>query len=223
MCGLNGTWAWLPQREQTTAKYSRGPPLPPSVAARTLAGIAHRAPAGSAARAAFGVRDEPLLRVVLLILGRVDELGAAVDTGQGSIDVGHVSPPGAAGSAPAVPGTGEPNPRPAPPRGAAGRLGRIRSTVFGSLVPVWDAPAGRQDTTRAGSRQNGRSGSSDRARRGPGASQPRCIGRRGTWHNRRVGLGPMPRAWLAGRASRSCGEPREHPRIGRELSGARAQ
>jgi hypothetical protein len=29
MCGLNGTWAWLPHRVQTTAKYSRGPPLPP--------------------------------------------------------------------------------------------------------------------------------------------------------------------------------------------------
>jgi hypothetical protein len=25
MCGLKGTWAWLPHREQTAAKYSRGP------------------------------------------------------------------------------------------------------------------------------------------------------------------------------------------------------
>ena len=29
MCGLNGTWAWLPHRVQTTAKYSRGAAGPP--------------------------------------------------------------------------------------------------------------------------------------------------------------------------------------------------
>src|SRR5262249_7833404 len=44
---------------------------------------------GAAARAALGVRRKPLLCVVLLIGGRVDELHPAVDAGQLTISVGH--------------------------------------------------------------------------------------------------------------------------------------
>jgi hypothetical protein len=76
----------------------------------------------------------------------VDELGAAVDACQSSIDVGHDSPPGAAGSAPigledrgtwTLPGTASISGRLAAPPGG-----------FGSLLPVWDAPAEAERSTR---------------------------------------------------------------------------
>src|SRR6187549_1886580 len=54
-----------------------------------VAAITSGAPAGSAAGAALGVAGEPLLHVVLLIGGRVDELHPAIDTVKSPIDVGH--------------------------------------------------------------------------------------------------------------------------------------
>lgn len=169
-------------------RSTRAGPVAAAVAARALAGIARSSPGGSTARASFGVRDEPFLRVVLLVLGRVDELGAAVDTGERSIGVGHVSPPGAAGSASTAPGRAN-RTRARPPGGAAGRLGGSGRQSAVLKVPVWDAPAGRQDTTQAG---RGRMAVADRrAGRdlGRAGSQPRRVGTRGTCHNRRVGPG----------------------------------
>ena len=98
MRGRNGTCAWLPHSEQRTAKYSRVGAAA-LVAARAaevgggVAGVAGGAPAGTAAHAALGVGGEPLLRVVPLVVGGVDELRATVDAGQGSIGVGHEEPP----------------------------------------------------------------------------------------------------------------------------------
>ena len=63
--------------------------------ADVVAAVTRSPAAGPAARAALRVADEPLLDVVLLVSGRVDEFHAAVDAVQGSIDVGHVAPPGA--------------------------------------------------------------------------------------------------------------------------------
>jgi hypothetical protein len=63
------------------------------VPARRLARLAHRPSRRPATGAALRVGHEPLLRVVLLILGRVDELSAAIDACQGSIDVAHDVPP----------------------------------------------------------------------------------------------------------------------------------
>jgi hypothetical protein len=154
----------------------------------TLAGITHGAAGGSAARAALGVRNEPLLRVELLILGRVDELGSAVNTGQGSIDVRHVLPPGAERSEPTVPG-GTNRTAPDPQGGATGEARRVRSTVCGSICACLGR-SGRAAGYHAGaSRQNARSGLSDRAGRWPWRHQPRCVGCRGTWHNRLIGSG----------------------------------
>jgi hypothetical protein len=116
------------------------------VPAGSLAALSHRSPGRPAARAAFGFRHEPLLGVVLLILGRVYELGAAIDTCKCPIDVGHVSPPVAAGFEPFA--TGQEHRIPTGPRPGHWRLKRIRKTVFGSRVPVWDAPAGREDTSK---------------------------------------------------------------------------
>lgn len=113
----------------------------------SLAALSHRSPGRPAAGAAFGFRHEPFLGVVLLILGRVYELGAAIDTCKCPIDVGHVSPPVAAGFEPFA--TGQEHRIPTGPRPGHKRLMRIRKTVFGSRVPVWDAAAGRQDTSRA--------------------------------------------------------------------------
>ena len=93
MRGLNGTWAWLPQDEQMTAKYSRF--VAALVAARAtdvadvIATIAGGPSAGATAGAPLRVAGEPLLRVVLLVGGRMDEFDAAIDAVQGSIDVGH--------------------------------------------------------------------------------------------------------------------------------------
>ena len=96
MRGLKGTWAWLPHDEQITAKYSRAMSIVAAlVAARpadvpdVVAGLSAGPPAGATARAALRVRREPLLDVVLLVGGRVDELHPAVDAGQRSVDVGH--------------------------------------------------------------------------------------------------------------------------------------
>ena len=98
MRGRNGTCAWLPHSEHRTAKYSRVGAAA-LVAARAaevgggVAGVARGAPAGAAAHAALRLGREALLGVVLLIVGGVDELGAAVDAGEGSIGVGHEEPP----------------------------------------------------------------------------------------------------------------------------------
>src|SRR5438067_2624580 len=70
---------------------------PPEVGSR-VAAVACGTPAGAAAHAALRFRGEPLLGVVALVVGRMDEFGAAVDTGQGSIGVGHEGPPGGAWS-----------------------------------------------------------------------------------------------------------------------------
>src|SRR4029077_821536 len=81
------------------------------------AALAGRAAAGSAADAALGLRGEALLGVVLLVVRGMDEVGAAVDTGQGPIGVGHETmPPGARGTA------GCASPGPVGPRG----IGRSR-------------------------------------------------------------------------------------------------
>ena len=72
-----------------------------------LAGIAGRASQGPAAGAALGVGDEPLLCVELLVRGRVDELDAAVDAGEGSIGVGQPGPPGRVKSVGVRPGHDE--------------------------------------------------------------------------------------------------------------------
>lgn len=94
--------------------------------ARSLTGISHGSTGRPAARAAFRVRHEPFLGVELLILGRVHKLGTAVNTGEGSIDVGHVHPPGAAACEPTVPGRAnriEARPQPGT-RWEAWRIGR---------------------------------------------------------------------------------------------------
>src|SRR5437773_5089173 len=54
-----------------------------------VAGVARGTAAGAAAHAPLRVRGEPFLRVEALVVGGVDEFGATVDTGQGSIGVGH--------------------------------------------------------------------------------------------------------------------------------------
>ena len=55
------------------------------VAEVRFAAVSSGSPAGSAAGAALGIRDEPLLHIELLVGGGVDELHAAIDTGDGSI------------------------------------------------------------------------------------------------------------------------------------------
>ena len=74
----------------------------PLVAARPadVADVARRAtfacgtPARPAARAALRVRGEPLLGVILLIGGGMDEVDPTVDAVEGPISVGHDAPPG---------------------------------------------------------------------------------------------------------------------------------
>src|SRR3989337_2871758 len=53
--------------------------------------LSRGAPAGAAARAALRLGRKALLGVELLVRGRVDEVDAAVATGDRSIDVGHAS------------------------------------------------------------------------------------------------------------------------------------
>jgi hypothetical protein len=50
-----------------------------------FAAVSSGSPAGAAAGAALGIRDEPLLHIELLVGGGVDEFHAAVDAGDGSI------------------------------------------------------------------------------------------------------------------------------------------
>jgi hypothetical protein len=84
-----------------TAKYSRLAVVATLVAARAtdvadvVAAVAARPPAGPAARAALRVADEPLLLVILLIRGGMDEFHSTVDAVQASIGVGHESSFGA--------------------------------------------------------------------------------------------------------------------------------
>src|SRR4028119_2287480 len=61
-----------------------------------------RPAAGATARAALRIRGEALLRVELLVGCRVDELDAAIDAIECSIDVGHDAPPRARESRAAV-------------------------------------------------------------------------------------------------------------------------
>jgi hypothetical protein len=61
----------------------------PADFADVVAGVARRAAARSAARAALWVRCEPLLCVELLICGGMNEFHPTVDTLDRSVDVGH--------------------------------------------------------------------------------------------------------------------------------------
>src|SRR5215467_7350732 len=58
-------------------------------AAHVVPTLAGGSATGAAAGAALRLAGEPLLHVVLLIGGRVDEVHPAVDAVQGPIDVGH--------------------------------------------------------------------------------------------------------------------------------------
>jgi hypothetical protein len=94
--GLERHLRLVPAGRADDGEVLAGDPVVTSlVAARTtqvshvVARIAGRPPARPAAGAAFGVGREPLLDVVLLIGGRVNELHPAVDTVQRSVDVGH--------------------------------------------------------------------------------------------------------------------------------------
>ena len=125
-------------------------PLVPTRAtdvAHVVPALTRRSPAGAATRAALGIRCEPLLSVVLLIGGGMDEVDSTVDAVDRPISVGHGAPPGRVGrrDAPAEGG---------PIGGRESARSGARSRAPATQVPMWSPCCGAhrfgsagQDTT----------------------------------------------------------------------------
>ena len=136
MFGLNGTWAWLPQREQTTAKYSRGPPFPPRPRPNRRRRRAWFAGPLDSSGIAWGLRRTP---------SSCSTPGPR-PSGRTRRRSQHRSgfdrrrtrfSSGAAGSEPPVPGQGEPNLSPAARRrcwrlGGSGRQSAVLACLSGT-------------------------------------------------------------------------------------------
>ena len=112
------------------------------VAARTtdvphvIAALSRCSTARAAARAALGIRGECLLRVVLLIGRRVDEIDSTVDAGDRPISVGHGCSSGARGR---VVHRVEGDPIGSQESGRSGAGSRAPATQ----VPMWSPCCGR--------------------------------------------------------------------------------